>query len=716
MLAAALGVLLTALVGVTPLPAYAAKRAAEQTPLAVTIDSLGPTALRPKRGGKVTVRGTVTNTDDEPWLDVRVYPFASSTPMTTTVELAEAADSEETVEVGDRIVKDKVVIGDLQPGETTGYTFLVPRDDLPRAPGVYWFGVHALGSGPDGDDPMADGRARTFLPVLAADTTPVRAALLVPLRAHVIRNPDGSVATLGGWQRLLSPSGRLGRALRLGTSTGGRTLSWLVDPALLDALRQLAAGNPPRDISPTERPEDGTATASPSPTPSESASAEPEPMSDPQVEAVAGLASEWLDAMVPALRESEVLALPYGDLELPAAATHDPDLYGVARTRSMAFFKDLGIPATQVNVPLHGVTSKAALTMTDSATPTVLSDTALPEELGWGTEASPVTVDAGKRKLVVSSSEAASGGPAPGDPQADVPLRQRVLAEAAVRALDPAHPGLIVTLPERWRLTDPIGFVSGLPQPWLQVSGLSAAMAGQVAPSVDPSALRYPASAARDELGADRFSAAEALIRSGRTLQRVLARNDTVASEVVDEALTDVGYLARTGPRGGATSSRSWIDTQLASIRVEGPSGVTLSGSSGRFAATLVNGLDQPITVGIRAVSDSGITISAPKSVQVAASSRMNLLLDANQADAGLHNVRLQLVDSDGDRLGASAYIPIRAAQVSKIIWLFLGLGGALLFGAIAVRLVRRIRTARSADVPDDDTPGRPLGRSGARA
>ena len=695
MLAAALGGLLTVLVGVVPAPSYAASRAEEQTPLAVTIGSLSPSALVPRAGGTVTLTGTVTNTADAPWLDVTVYPFASAEPMTTTAELAEAAATDESADVGHRIVTDLARIGDLQPGQTTSYTLSLPRDDLPSAPGVYWFGVHALGSGPDGADGLADGRARTFLPLLRAKTTPVRAAMLMPLRVHVMRNPDGSVAALTSWQRLLSSNGRLGKARGIGTSAAGRSLSWLVDPALLDALRQLAAGNPPRDISPTEKPP-GDTSGSPSPTPSPTASAAPAKKADPQTAAVATLASGWLDAMVPVLRDAEVLALPYGDLDLPAAAAHDPDSYGTARTRSVAFFESLGIPATQVDAPPNGVISHDGLTMTDSASPLVLADTALPEDLAWGEKASPPVVDTGSRRIAVSSSEAGSGGPGPGDPQADVPLRQRVLAEAAVRALDPARPPLVMTLPQHWNPADPVGFLDGLSQPWLDIAGLAAATSGQVAPTIDPAAMRYPTSAAREELSGARFASANALVKTGRSLQRVLTRNDTVASEVVDEALTDVGYSARASLSDDALSSRSWIETQLGQIEVQGPSGVTLSGASGRFAATVVNGLDQPITVSLRAVTDPGITISGPKSVQVTASGRFTVLLEASRAEAGVHNVSLQLVDTGGQRLGGSATVPIRVAEVSRIIWLFLGVGGALLFGAIAVRLARRVRAARA--------------------
>ncbi len=43
--------------------------------------------------------------------------------------------------------------------------------------------------------------------------------------------------------------------------------------------------------------------------------------------------------------------------------------------------------------------------------------------------------------------------------------------------------------------------------------------------------------------------------------------------------------------------SRAWIAGQLGSIEVDAPRAVTLSSSSGRFAATITNRLDQPVTV-----------------------------------------------------------------------------------------------------------------------
>jgi hypothetical protein len=63
----------------------------------------------------------------------------------------------------------------------------------------------------------------------------------------------------------------------------------------------------------------------------------------------------------------------------------------------------------------------------------------------------------------------------------------------------------------------------------------------------------------------------------------------------------------------------------------------------------------------------------------------------------GIHNVRLVVTDRSGRPLGSSVELPIRAAQVSEVIWVIIAGGAAMLFGAIAVRLFRRIRAARRA-------------------
>lgn len=668
-----------ALAGLTFLPgqAPAQARTPDTTPLTVTIDQLTPSAIPAK--GRVTVSGTVTNNDSVTWLDVGVYPFISSSPMTTVSALDEAAATEADAEVGARITTmgDFETFDQIAPGQTVSYTLVIPRKDLGVSQqGVYWFGVHALGSGPNGFDHVADGRARTFLPFIARSSGTEQASVVVPIRGRVIRKPDGSLDRLDAWANQLSDTGRLGRLAEMDPADAQR-LSWLVDPAVLDAIEQLAAGDRPRNLGRTVNGGAPTPTASPAAL----------VRTDDALKTVVPEAKAWLDRMLPVLKSATVLALPYGDLDLAAAAAHGSSFYQLAFDRSHAVLAALGIDATDYNAPIDGLIDTAGLSLTDPTTPMLVSDQALPKDL------TTTRVNADHWHLVVASSAAASGGPEPGDTLAGVAMRQRVLAEAAVRLLDPAQPPLVVAMPTHWPAYDAAGFASGLDVRWLSLSSPSEATAAVSESSLARAELNYPATELADQLGANAFDEAGRLVKAGRQLQAVLSLNDQVAAGLTAEALTSLGYPARGGSGAAAETSYEWVRAKLDDIQVQAPPSVTLSGSSGRFAATIVNDLAQPITVGLQADPDPGVRVRVPKTVQVDGHSRRTVLLTAHSKKVGLHNVTLHLTDPRGALLPAEATVPVRSAQVSGIIWAFIGVGGTLLFGAIGVRIVRRVRS-----------------------
>lgn len=139
----------------------------------------------------------------------------------------------------------------------------------------------------------------------------------------------------------------------------------------------------------------------------------------------------------------------------------------------------------------------------------------------------------------------------------------------------------------------------------------------------------------------------------------------------------------------------------LGAVEVSAPPGVTLSSASGRLPATITNTLDQTVTVRLDARSDQPMTLRVPESIEVPPESSTTVLLNATTEQQGVHNVTLVLTDVNDVPLGDVDVVPIRAAQVSRVIWLIMGAGAALLLGAIVVRLVRRVRAAR-AEHPDD--------------
>jgi hypothetical protein len=129
---------------------------------------------------------------------------------------------------------------------------------------------------------------------------------------------------------------------------------------------------------------------------------------------------------------------------------------------------------------------------------------------------------------------------------------------------------------------------------------------------------------------------------------------------------------------------------------VDAPRAVILSSGSGRFAATVTNTLDEPVSVKIEAVPEPPLRVGVPsQTIDLGADERTTVLLNASSSGVGIQNVTLRLTDMDGVPLGSSDDVPIRSNRVSNVIWLIVGTGIALLFGAIVVRLFRRVRAAR---------------------
>ncbi|MEX0429597.1 DUF6049 family protein [Nocardioides sp. DS6] len=692
---------------VAPPAAQAAEPPAD--PLAVSIDALDAATLNGK--GPIQVSGTLTNLDDTSWSNIHVYPFIGDTPITSESDLAAQVALPDDTVVGQRVIREGhyATIPDVAPGETVAWSFSIPRSALrdeigSGGSGVYWFGVHALGPTAAGGTPTADGRARTFLPLVAKqkkNATPEKVALVLPIRRRVLHQPDGRISNVAGWVRQLGADGRLSRLVSFASTS--TQVSYLLDPAVLDAVRQLAAGNPARNLGPTPGRGSGGSSSSSDASPSDGAStdgsggvADDDPTdgttgsgeSAAQValdKEAAGVASAWLDRLKETLPGREVLALPYADPDLPALAVHARSLYASARERAKAVLDGLGIDGVPVVAPPSGYLDSDAIDLLADRPLTLVSDAMV-----RGRKPSVALVDG--HRLALTSAAAASGGPGPGDRWSPVALRQRIAAQAALRLR--GHRPVVVMLPDTW--TPPgasPGFFAALSAlPWLSLTTVEDAVSGESATTVPDDRVVYPHSESAAELPAGVFDSVDDLLAAGRTLQAILSRNTTVATAVLEEGLTSTSYAARRGR--GEAADRSWrvIEHALDQISVEVPPSVTLSSNSGRFAVTVANGLDQPVSLHLHAHADDGIAVSGPQTVEVGPGARSTVLLSARATRNGVHTVRLDLTDADGTSVGSGASLPIRSAQVSVVIWSFVGVGCALLFLAIAIRLYRRIR------------------------
>ena len=563
--------------------------------------------------------------------------------------------------------------------------------------------MHALGFNDDGGDDFADGRARTFIPLVPKTQKTVDTALVVPIRHAVRHTAEGRLDDGASWKRALS-RGRLHSLVEFGVAAGSRPITWLVDPAVPDAARALAAGNPARSLAPTIDPDgngdgdhgsdDGDGDGAPRvrhprtprrPTPATRARTRP-----PSHPARAAAASSWLDRLHTGLEGSEILSLPYGDVDVAGAAVHDPEVYRAARKRAGDTIEPWGLPTSPAVSSPSGFLSVAGLDLTDTDSTVIITD----RMLGG---AGPTVVDTEGHTAVVASSASADGGPGPDDPRSSVAVRQRILSEAALRLLSQHGKPLVVVFPSTWAPTQATDFFEGLDVDWLHLTDVRtiAAAGGREVPS---DRLRYPEVQQRLELDTEDFASADALARAGETLQNLLTLNDKIGGTCRTRRSrtcpTPTGCAPvsssprRTSPAGGSSG-------ELSAVHVDAPKAVILSSGSGRFSATVTNDLDEPVTLKVDAVTDPPLRVSVPADpIDLAAGGRATVLLNASSSAIGIRNVTLLLTDSDGVPLGSSDDLPIRSNRVSNVIWVILGTGVALLFGAIFVRLFRRIRAA----------------------
>jgi hypothetical protein len=300
---------------------------------------------------------------------------------------------------------------------------------------------------------------------------------------------------------------------------------------------------------------------------------------------------------------------------------------------------------------------------------------------------------------VFADQQAASGGPGPTPPLDALAVRQRIVSDAALRAQEGSTSPMVVELPydwdpgAQWLAADLFG---GLNQPWLDLVSLDRTSPGT--PDFD-AALGYPAAERRDEVSLANVSASRTLVTTSTVMGQLLRSTNDVPHALNGIALEAVSYHARHDPRQARDqilATNSTMQSHLDKVSVVGTDFVTLSGGSGTLTVTLVNQLDQPITVGIQPRSTSpDVRIETPKPLEMAPGQRSVLRLRARASTIGVHEVTLTPVTTDGAELGTPLTFSLRTSQVGKLIWVVLICGGGLLIVMILRRILRGIREHR---------------------
>jgi len=641
-------------------------------PLGVTMDVLTPGVV-PRRG-PVVVRGRLVNRTGDTWTDINVYACTSHLPLTTGAEIAAAtaADSDTTV-CGRTAVF--ATIKSIGPHQTRRYHLRVPRDELGigTTSGVYWFAVQALGSSPAGRDATPDGTARTFLPLVEKPATRASVSLVLPLRRSTAHSSDGRLVDPEGWADDLAPGGRLANLHNLAEQAPSGTVSLLTDPAVVAAARQIAGGNLPRSLGPTK-----VADA-------------------PDIDAVSrSAAAAWVERFRTLATKQRILALPYGDLDVVSAQENDAPVIARAFDQSEALFRELDVNADLVVAPPEGVLPTRVLPALGRAT-VLLSDAALPAEVAASGDQLGSVLSDGHPVRIYSTSLSA-GGPAPGNGLRALALRQRILADASVRALGDDDRTLLVSLPDH---ADPGGnpqaFFDELDRSFID---LGTSLAGDES-SPEVGDLTWTARSADRQADPALFPYVDQLVDLGHSLDVLLPRVNNLATVAAREALSAASYQAveadgsSTSALASVTAAVNWFAARLDQVTIDAPRFVILSSRTGLFAMTVTNELDQPIRISVRARTDKSLVIRAPRTIDVPAASSRTVNLSAEANAIGVHPVKLVATDADGRTIQESHEISIRTNNSGRVIWVIMAGGAALLFGAIVLRLLRS-RKARA--------------------
>ena len=687
--------------------------AKETDPLVVHIDTISPEL---PRSGDVEITGTVTNASDETYTRINLHAFSSQAPILDAANLAASAAVDPSVYVGERVTVAGTfdTVDELAPGESAYFSDSVPVELLETTgeQGVYWIGIHAIGDSSVPRDDVADGRARTFIPMRPTGDRTQEASVILSIRHRVWFDRDGAVAGTERWARRLAEGGSLDGVLDMAESAGTTPYSWLVDPAVLFAIARISQGNVPRTLAPdpTVPGQEPTPTEEPTDEPTDGSTEDTEvpetietltpsgaaPTEEPNEEdaELAAAATAWLERFKTLVGVTPVMTLPYGDLDVSAAMRHDRTRFDQAVARGAEVMAALTLPSQPTVAPADDRLSPEAIAQVPSDVLILLGDNAfaIPP-----TSPSSVVKLLG-HKVLVTSTGAEAGGPAPTAASDPLALRQRLLSEAALRLDDRDTAPVVVTLPTAWRGEDAAAFFSDLERPWLDVVPVGDVDAERAA-GVPASRLVYTAEDVEAELDATSFTAATRATDASTLLEQVLSSVTRVETQVRDEVLVTLSEQHRARPALARTAAARVEDSlrdDLGRIEIEAPTAVTLSSDSGPLGATLVNGLDQPVEVSVEIRTDGELTLTGGGTRQLGPKARSLVRFEATAEQGGVHNVRLVVTSLEGVPLGSSDSLPIRAARVSALIWIVMAVGALVLFGMIGYRLPRQVRARRA--------------------
>ncbi|MFT3888239.1 MAG: DUF6049 family protein [Arachnia sp.] len=132
----------------------------------------------------------------------------------------------------------------------------------------------------------------------------------------------------------------------------------------------------------------------------------------------------------------------------------------------------------------------------------------------------------------------------------------------------------------------------------------------------------------------------------------------------------------------------------LAKIELRAAASFVMGSSTSTFPATLTNGLDVPVTVGVRFTSDAPQRIGVPdiEPVTIPPGEPYTVNITPEAKANGVALVQAQVITKNGAPVGKPTTIEITATNFGRVGWLLIVTSGAVVLGGTAwrIRTVRR--------------------------
>lgn len=638
--AASVGVLLL----ITPAPAYAADLQAS-----FTMTSLKVSGYRPD--DTVTLEGTVTNTGTLPAYGVQVILWRSRDEIRDLSTLRRAAT---TTVLGSRLSIDAdhyVAITTsaetFAPGQSQQVTLRATIDELgfDTRGAVFAFGADVIASAESGAAYYPSvGQLRTFVTVPGKAKVPLTSIVLLSnpptkLVDNLFRNESLVSELTGRLSSLLAAAGRPG-------------MSWLIDPALLDEVRDVADGY---QVSTADGPRAGTGQ---------------------------DVARDWLDRFDRLDRNAGGRTL-FANPDVNGARAAGDELVVSRSERASAAVTGLD------DLPLVVVPSGGVLT---TATHAFLADSGADAVVASNTVAAgALQAGSAGRPDVLGVSEAV-----PGEAETPQNLRVQFALATATVARGRGEVRLLASAADVEQDT-------AATASWIVRRSLGELL--ETEPGVTRVGLVTTKTAV---LGEQRFEELNRL-ESDFTVHAELAPGSTLTSQS-DAAITRGAASAWVGDATGFDAQLDGLAKLVAlpelgrSVTLTASPRFLMSSRTNQFPVTVTNDLTEEIRVKV-VVDTDNFRVKIPDSevVTVPPGQSVTVNIKPEATANGLVTARAHLATSSGHRVTPDTTITVEVTDLGVVAWIIVIASGLVLVGATAWRIRQVRRRLASTEDPGAD-------------